>query len=633
MLNKKPLENVGRGYCPWPRAKRGAPARASFVPSPWRARTYEIEQENFFNHVFNGHLDRKRFLAKIRATVVRDNCKRYRKKTRLVGGGFAPVSTLQSAESALQAAQAEAGRVLLDASERMDRKGFAGKLKLSWDDTLLVSWAETAASVCRSMRMDEWSEFEMMDRAANARKLEWMLEGYGFKWALKEDMFGSLMPTFKRFYDAKFWRRLVRREQVRVIDQIAREARLVMAGRQTYCSGEAVDIRRSQNRRNRGILERLEATNQDGDSYSLADLSDLSPSNPFVRRAELMVRIRGFEELADFLGHRGWFITLTCPSRFHPSVQVRGSDGSVARVAINKNYDGSTPRQAQEWLCKTWSLIRAQLAREGIGLYGFRVAEPHADGCPHWHFLLFGHPDIQARVQEVFWEKSLREDSEELGAKKYRIKFVLIDASKGSASGYIAKYISKNIDGSHIESDLLGRPGWDSARAIAAWSASHGIRQFQQIGGAPVTVWRELRRVEEEGDGLDKYRIPAQASDWCAFCLAMGGAVIKRDDLPVRAAYWHEFDQDTGEVIDKMYTSYGEVSKGKLFGILLVESGKYVVSRVYRWIVREAQRIKTEVVQVVKRVGVREPGSDEELDFMRSLSGGLSLDDIPTWGD
>jgi hypothetical protein len=43
-----------------------------------------------------------------------------------------------------------------------------------------------------------------------------------------------------------------------------------------------------------------------------------------------------------------------------------------------------------------------------------------------------------------------------VGAKAHRFKAVYINPKKGSTAGYIAKYISKNVDSSDISKDLYG---------------------------------------------------------------------------------------------------------------------------------------------------------------------------------
>lgn len=45
---------------------------------------------------------------------------------------------------------------------------------------------------------------------------------------------------------------------------------------------------------------------------------------------------------------------------------------------------------------------------------------------------------------------AFQEDGNEAGARENRVKFVGINPAKGSATGYVAKYICKNIDGANL---------------------------------------------------------------------------------------------------------------------------------------------------------------------------------------
>ncbi|MEQ1742905.1 MAG: replication endonuclease [Candidatus Nitrotoga sp.] len=143
-----------------------------------------------------------------------------------------------------------------------------------------------------------------------------------------------------------------------------------------YVSDDTRNRYREQKKRNRRILQRVVAINEHGQAFSLEDLAALGVSNPKNRRNELMARIYGFECIADELGHIAVFITLTCPSRMHSRLSKYCKQ--------NPKFDGTLPSHAQQHLCKTWSRIRAQLKRDGIEIYGFRVSEPHHEGIPQY---------------------------------------------------------------------------------------------------------------------------------------------------------------------------------------------------------------------------------------------------------
>lgn len=83
--------------------------------------------------------------------------------------------------------------------------------------------------------------------------------------------------------------------------------------------------------------------------------------------------------------------------------------------------------------------------RNGIRVFGFRVVEPHHDETPHWHLLLFMRPEHIEPATAIFRKHAMREDGNEHGAAENRFEMKPIEKEKGSATGYIAKYISKTL--------------------------------------------------------------------------------------------------------------------------------------------------------------------------------------------
>ncbi|MGO9446413.1 MAG: replication endonuclease, partial [Thiobacillaceae bacterium] len=115
--------------------------------------------------------------------------------------------------------------------------------------------------------------------------------------------------------DSRWWRRKLRQKHGRDVEAAAIETGLVRAQAGIYVSDETLETIRQQNKRNRRILESMLAVSDDGDSLNLAEIADSTISNPRIRRAELMTRVRGFEDCAKHLAHVAEFYTVTCPSR------------------------------------------------------------------------------------------------------------------------------------------------------------------------------------------------------------------------------------------------------------------------------------------------------------------------------
>ena len=87
-----------------------------------------------------------------------------------------------------------------------------------------------------------------------------------------------------------------------------------------------------------------------------------------------------------------------------------------------------------------------------------------------------------------------------------------------------------------MDDDLYGKDAARSAERISAWATTWGICQFQQVGGAPVTVYRELRRIEGQalqGKLLEAWEA-ANNGDWQTFIKLMGGPNVKRKDSAIQ---------------------------------------------------------------------------------------------------
>jgi hypothetical protein len=234
---------------------------------------------------------------------------------------------------------------------------------------------------------------------------------------------------------------------------------------------------------------------------------------------------------------------MTAPSRFH-RLTKRGE-----YWIENRNWDGSTPRDAHAWLSTSWERFRAWAGRHELAYYGMRVVEPHQDGTPHWHGVFFMPLEQVPVFIKALQSYQFQRDSAELytstgqpkfKAMKARFEAKLLDGSEGGAVAYLAKYISKNVDGFGLEdlTDLDNRKAklQDTVKNVTAWSRNFCFRQFQFQKTPSVTVWRELRRIQDEQEycTFEKARRAADNGFFSAYFDYMGGHRLPQSMRPIK---------------------------------------------------------------------------------------------------
>jgi len=388
------------------------------------------------------------------------------------------------------------------------------------------------------------------------------------------------------WWGRKIWRLRCdwRENQLRAVGAVNKKAH-------AYVSASSLIEWQEQRRKNREFFKNHELVDEDGNVSSLEDMINKSTSNPAIRRHELMARMAGVELVAQSRGDVGIFLTITCPSKYHSNIQSGHHNGK---------WNHTTVAEAQRYLCCVWNRATAKLKRENLRPYGFRVAEPHHDATPHWHALLFmPQAEVKATVA-ILREYFIKEDRAELGRNTgARFKSKKMDPRKGSATAYIAKYISKNIDGHALAGELddeSGQPLNETAKYAMAWASLHRIRQFQPLGQPPVSVYRELRKLSNQITARQKIantfrRGAAQLTDpamdavcaaadvgcFATYITRQGGVLIPRDRYVVRLAY---------QPADEM-NAYCEIPE-KVYGVWSPRLGEVsrICTRLVKWTIR-----------------------------------------------
>lgn len=388
----------------------------------------------------------------------------------------------------------------------------------------------------------------------------------------------ELLP---RVRDPRFWKGQIRKRSKELLAELERCIGLVSSRRSKYC-GDMTRKRFDESEiKSAEFLERHFIQSLDGERLSLKEISEHNTSNRQILFYEWITRVKGFDELAERHGHSSMMVTLTCPAYMHATHSRSGQ--------LNKHYQGKSVRECQKYLNTVWRRIRAKLKRDELTIYGMRVVEPHHDGTPHWHLMLHCESSAINRIKQIIRHYALQDSPNEKGAQTRRVDFIDIDRSRGSSASYLAKYLAKNMTGIKKEGEGCRRVSSHAADCTRAWASAHNIRQFQQFGGASVTVYRELRRLRDNtfDNDIEPARQAADAADWATYCEAVGGVGVSNRTQMIKPYYEQSqaLDRYSGEIIQpdqpENVNRYGEPKAKVVKG--LSYAGKVRKTRTQLW--------------------------------------------------
>lgn len=371
----------------------------------------------------------------------------------------------------------------------------------------------------------------------------------------------NIHSALARLVNDDFWYRRLRAHRARWRESLLIAVMAVNMNKRPYASRQAINEVRGQRKANEEYLKQMDIEDTEtGERFDLFEKVMGSISNPEIRRMELMAQIAGIERVAMQRGDIGMFVTITTPSKYHPTKVTGKKDEKKATINGNWSKRAYTPKDGQAYLVRVWSKIRTAFKDYGLKVYGVRVVEPHHDETPHWHLLLFTDKASRAQVIDIMRKKALAVDGREQGAQKHRFKCEHMN--RGGAVSYIAKYISKNIDGYALDGEIdndTGKPLSDTAAAVTAWAATWRIPQFQFYNLPSKGAYRECRKLrgvsiaEQIGDVAEKVRFAADKGFFDEYILSQGGPCTPRDLQTVRVARraadrLNQYDEEVPEI-------------------------------------------------------------------------------------
>jgi len=301
----------------------------------------------------------------------------------------------------------------------------------------------------------------------------------------------------------------------------------------------------------------------DGTSVPLAIVQDHARSG---RRAQLYTVSKAMESEGLRREFQAFFVTLTLPGEYHSFCSgARAPNGTYPDVHPNPDWNPKYGPVAQ-WteLQGRWKSIRSRMAdhhplREW---WGISVPEPHQDGTPHLHIMVWLPRTFEERgrtrqtahvLRDILRDVSPdREGRMEIVRKRSEQWEKRTGKKSASPASYVMKYVMMSLDDAATQAER-----GEGAERHRAWASTRGLRRMRLVGvhgslriwqrlwtadeveydAMPTTAqdaWDAMRRSEEIGDGAEAEEAAACAG-WPGPVPPLPGRPKMRDAMAAQA--------------------------------------------------------------------------------------------------
>lgn len=289
---------------------------------------------------------------------------------------------------------------------------------------------------------------------------------------------------------------------------------------EAYCSDELLEYQKQKDIEQQKFIDNTEIV------YSVDGVEQKIPLSQFAltderKASEIYMKVKDLEKVAKTKGYIALFTTFTCPAEFH-------SNPKNGRNC----WDGSTPREASDWLSKRLVALNKDRERHGIQTLGMWCKEAHKDQCVHMHSMFFVRPDQADDLISLIHKHYSHSEN--------AVKIVHISEEEAKKTGrefaspasYITKYVIKSL-----------REKSDESMKNKAVARLWGFRMYGFFGKTQTILWRTFDRFFDKEPHeliktlknkvfvqLAKFRQAGQFWAFCEYANAFVQSVIVEHD-------------------------------------------------------------------------------------------------------